>query len=98
MKVVIHAEQDFHAPIVMNDVIFESLSPKVHVWKQAQQRRIVGQSSLHFDPLSRTLYTDDRYLLVRQGSEDNEWVRMTGSFSFPPGDSETIRAEVECRG
>lgn len=39
-----------------------------------------------------------RYRLIRQGSDDNLWVRQTVRYSYPPFEFEIIRNEFECRG
>ena len=41
---------------------------------------------------------DVRFRLIRQGSEDNFWLRLTFRLTFPPGEVEIIRDEIECRG
>lgn len=41
---------------------------------------------------------DFRYQLIRQGSDDNLWIRQTTRFSYPPYEFEIIRNEFECRG
>jgi len=41
---------------------------------------------------------DVRFRLIREGSDDNLWMRFTARFTFPPGDLEIIRNELECRG
>jgi hypothetical protein len=56
------------------------------------------ESSLVFDPLLRIFERDTRNRLIRPGSDDNAWLRSTSRFTFPPGTTEVIRAEVECRG
>lgn len=40
---------------------------------------------------------DDRFRMVRQGSNDNLWLRVTVRFT-PPDNFEIIRNELECRG
>ena len=42
--------------------------------------------------------TDFRFRMIRQGSDDNLWVRVTFRVSSPPFQFEIIRNEVECRG
>lgn len=42
--------------------------------------------------------TDFMFRMIRQGSDDNLWVRQTFRFTFPPGEFELIRNETECRG
>lgn len=41
---------------------------------------------------------DIRFRVIRQGSDDNLWLRQTVRFTFPPGTVEIIRNEFECRG
>jgi hypothetical protein len=41
---------------------------------------------------------DLRYRLIREGSLDNLWVRITFTFTFPPGTEDVRRFEIECRG
>jgi hypothetical protein len=41
---------------------------------------------------------DIRFRLIRQGSDDNFWLRVTLRITFPPFEVEVIREEVECRG
>ncbi len=47
VEVVVDAQQHFNAPIVMNNVVFKSFSPEMHVREQAQQGGIVWQSPLY---------------------------------------------------
>jgi hypothetical protein len=51
-----------------------------------------------FPPFTFDLTVDRRMRLIRQGSLDNFWFRVTQRFTFPPFHVETIRFEVECRG
>jgi hypothetical protein len=41
---------------------------------------------------------DIRFRMIREGSDDNFWLRLTFRLTFPPGTMEFIRDEVECRG
>jgi hypothetical protein len=41
---------------------------------------------------------DVRFRMIREGSDDNFWLRLTFRLTFPPGTVEFIRDEVECRG
>jgi hypothetical protein len=41
---------------------------------------------------------DVRFRMIRQGSDDNFWLRVTFRLTFPPGTVEFIRDEIECRG
>ena len=43
---------------------------------------------------------DVRFRLIRQGSDDNLWIRHTFRFSYSPPlfEFEIIREEIECRG
>ena len=41
---------------------------------------------------------DLRYRLIREGSLDNLWLRVTVTFTFPPGTTDVKRLEIECRG
>jgi hypothetical protein len=41
---------------------------------------------------------DIRFRMIREGSADNFWSRLTFRLTFPPGTMEFIRDEVECRG
>ena len=41
---------------------------------------------------------DVRFRMIREGSGDNFWSRLTFRLTFPPGTMEFIRDEVECRG
>ncbi len=41
---------------------------------------------------------DLRYRLIREGSLDNLWLRVTFTFTFPPGTTDVKRLEIECRG
>jgi hypothetical protein len=41
---------------------------------------------------------DLRYRLIREGSLENLWVRISFTFTFPPGTEEVRRFEIECRG
>jgi hypothetical protein len=41
---------------------------------------------------------DLRFRLIRQGSDDNFWLRFKFRFSFPPFEFELIKLEIECRG
>lgn len=41
---------------------------------------------------------DVRFRMIREGSDDNFWSRLTFRLTFPPGTMEFIRDEVECRG
>lgn len=55
--------------------------------------------SLTFVPtFSSELESDSRFRLIREGSKDNLWLRFTFRFSFPSGEFEIIRYELECRG
>ena len=50
------------------------------------------------DPFERASEVDQINRVIREGSDDNSWIRTTFKFSFPPFQFELIRAEVECRG
>lgn len=41
---------------------------------------------------------DVRFRMIRQGSEDNFWLRLTFHFTSPPPTTEIIRDDIECRG
>ena len=41
---------------------------------------------------------DLRYRLIRAGSLDNLWLRVTFTFTVPPGTTDVRRLEIECRG
>jgi len=41
---------------------------------------------------------DLRYRLIRAGSLDNLWLRVTVTFTVPPGTTDVRRLEIECRG
>ena len=41
---------------------------------------------------------DIRFRLIRAGSADNLWMRQTVEISFPPGNVQIKRNQVECRG
>lgn len=41
---------------------------------------------------------DVRHRVIRQGSNDNLWIRQTYRWSSPPFTFELIRSEFECRG
>ena len=41
---------------------------------------------------------DLRYRLIREGSLDNLWLRVTFTFTVPPGTTDVRRLEIECRG
>ncbi len=41
---------------------------------------------------------DLRYRLIRAGSLDNLWLRVTFTFTDPPGTIDVRRFEIECRG
>lgn len=49
-------------------------------------------------PLSFTQETDFRLRLIRAGELDNLWLRVTFTFTFPPGTIDVRRMEIECRG
>jgi hypothetical protein len=57
-----------------------------------------SESSISFDPASRSSEVDNLSRIIRVGSEDNLWARTTFKFSFPPLVFESIRFEHECRG
>jgi hypothetical protein len=56
------------------------------------------KTDIEFTPTTSEQETDFRFRLIRQGSDDNLWVRQTFRFTFPPGTFELIRNETECRG
>jgi hypothetical protein len=41
---------------------------------------------------------DVRFRLIREGSDDNLWMRFKARFTFPPGTTEILKNELECRG
>ena len=41
---------------------------------------------------------DLRFRLIREGSLDNLWLRITFTSTFPPGTTDVRRMEIECRG
>jgi len=41
---------------------------------------------------------DLRYRLIREGSLDDLWLRVTFTFTDPPGTLDVRRLEIECRG
>jgi len=51
-----------------------------------------------FSPLLVDIEFDLRSRLVRQGSNDNFYLRQTFRISFPPFQREVIREKIECRG
>jgi hypothetical protein len=57
-----------------------------------------SEGYLSSDPFERSSEVDFINRVIREGSDDNAWVRITFKFSFPPLVFEIIRMEVECRG
>lgn len=51
-----------------------------------------------FPPFRFEREVDFRFRMIRQGSDDNLWVRQTFRVSSPPFRLELIRSEIECRG
>jgi len=49
-------------------------------------------------PLTSREEFDLRYRLIREGSLDNLWLRITFTSTFPPGTVDVKRLEIECRG
>lgn len=49
-------------------------------------------------PLTSSEEFDLRYRLIREGSLENLWLRISFTFTFPPGTEEIRRFELECRG
>jgi hypothetical protein len=41
---------------------------------------------------------DLRFRLIRAGSLDDLWLRITFTLTFPPGTTDVRRMEIECRG
>jgi hypothetical protein len=48
-------------------------------------------------PLTSTEDFDLRYRLIREGSLDNLWLRISFTYTFPPGTEVVKRFELECR-
>jgi hypothetical protein len=49
-------------------------------------------------PFTISEETDVRFRLIRAGEFDNHWLRLTFTFTFPPGTTKFTRMEIECRG
>ena len=49
-------------------------------------------------PPTLTQDFDLRFRLVRQGSPENLWLRLTFTFTLPSGTTDVRRMEIECRG
>lgn len=49
-------------------------------------------------PITGSQEYDIRYRLIRQGSNDNLWLRQTVRVTYNPFSVEVIRNEFECRG
>lgn len=48
-------------------------------------------------PPTLTQDFDVRFRLLREGSPENFWLRLTTTFTFPPGTEDVRRMEIECR-
>jgi hypothetical protein len=66
--------------------------------RYSAQNNIQNDFTFSFPPPVIDQTTDQRLRMIRQGSDDNLWVRVTFRFTFPPGNIEIIRSEIECRG
>jgi len=49
-------------------------------------------------PFTSSEEFDLRYRLIREGSLDDLWLRITFTLTVPPGTEDVRRLEIECRG
>jgi hypothetical protein len=50
------------------------------------------------EPFTESEEADLRLRLIREGSVDNFWLRVTATSTTPPGTVDVKRLEIECRG
>ena len=55
-------------------------------------------TNVTFPPLTGSIDVDNRFRIIRQGSNDNLWLRQTFRITFNPFSVTLIRSEFECRG
>jgi hypothetical protein len=66
--------------------------------RYSQPANSTDEITLTAVPFTQSEEFDLRYRLIREGSPDNLWLRITFTFTFPPGTEEIRRFEIECRG
>ena len=97
--------------VVTGEITPTSASIKFHLNNQGvsgvgftsgDQYRFLQNVSQTFDvtfpPTTGSLDVDTRFRLIRQGSNDNLWLRQTFRITFNPFSVTLIRSEFECRG
>ena len=56
------------------------------------------ETTITVEPFTESEEADLRLRLIREGSLDNFWLRVTATSTFPPGTVDVKRMEIECRG
>jgi len=56
------------------------------------------ETTVTTEPFTESEEADLRLRLIREGSLDNFWLRVTATSTFPPGTVDVKRMEIECRG
>src|SRR5437764_2374038 len=74
---VVDAQQNPDAAVIVHDVVLEALTPEMHVREQAEQGRIVRQSALHLHAEIVSTRRDDQRMIVQlQGDYTLLWRRL----------------------
>jgi hypothetical protein len=56
------------------------------------------ETTFTVEPPTESEEADLRLRLIREGSLDNFWLRITATTTVPPGTVDVKRMEIECRG
>jgi len=56
------------------------------------------ETTFTVEPPTESEEADLRLRLIREGSLDNFWLRVTATTTIPPGTVDVKRMEIECRG
>src|SRR5947209_17812179 len=90
---VVDAQQNLDAAVIVHDVVLEALTPEMHVREQAEQGRIVRQSALHLHAEIVSTRRDDQCMIVQlQG--DRTLLRQSLSEDYSDAGSILIRGAI----
>src|SRR5438045_1131898 len=70
MEVIIHAQQYFNAAVIAHKIVLESLAAQMHVRKETEKSRIIGERALHFHSEIIGVGRDDERVVIQLESDD----------------------------
>ena len=90
---IVDAQQDLDAAVIVHDVVLEALTPEMHVREQAEQGRIVRQSALHLNSEIVSAGRNDQRMII-QLQRDHTLLRQSLSEDYSDAGSILIRGAI----